>query len=232
VKDESQLLLISDDASQVAKLCDHLRNQDYELTCVANQVEGIQALCELQPVLVLLNASSSGPDELQICGRIRQVCDAPIVVMGSCADEASVVRALSSGADDYVVKPVRLGELAARIEAILRRRRDRRAVAPKAVVLVDDGLVIDSDHWYVERDGEPIELTSTEMRVLLNLVANAGHILTHQQILERVWGRSDAKKNRYVKLYIWKLRNKIEPDPQHPRYILTERGLGYRFQAL
>jgi two-component system KDP operon response regulator KdpE len=142
--------------------------------------------------------------------------------------EAEKVRGLKLGADDYVAKPFSLMELEARVEAVLRRTR----LPPPTkgdVLYADDELVIDAERWEVSRRGKPLELTATERRLLFYLAENAGRILTHRQILERVWGPEYIDDIDYVKLYIWRLRQKIEEEPSQPRYILTERGIGYKF---
>jgi len=128
-----------------------------------------------------------------------------------------------------VAKPFSLKELEARVEAVLRRTR----LPPPTeghVVYADDELVIDSERWEVIRRGKLLELTATERRLLFYLAENAGRILSHRQILERIWGAEYVDETDYVKLYVWRLRQKIEEDPSQPKYILTERGIGYRFE--
>jgi len=135
---------------------------------------------------------------------------------------------LKLGADDYVAKPFSLKELEARVGAVLRRTR----LPPPdqgRILYADDELVIDSERLEVSRGGERVQLTATEQRLLFYLAENAGRVLTNEQILEAVWGAEYVNEVDYVKLYIWRLRQKIEEDPHQPQYILTERGLGYRF---
>lgn len=152
----------------------------------------------------------------------------PIIMLTARGQEADKVRGLKLGADDYVTKPFSLKELEARVEAVLRRTK-LPPPSKEAILYADEELVIDSERWEVTRRGRPLELTATERRLLFYLAENAGRVLSHQQILERVWGPEYINDTDYVKLYIWRLRQKIERDPSHPKYILTERGIGYRF---
>lgn len=142
--------------------------------------------------------------------------------------ETDRVMGLKLGADDYVPKPFSLKELVARIEAILRRTRRSESTSKPGVLYVSDDLVIDFERWEVLRHGEPVDLTSTELRLLFYLAEHAGHVLSHRQLLEQVWGPEYVDNVDYTKLYVWRLRQKIEDDPSSPRYILTERGIGYR----
>jgi two-component system KDP operon response regulator KdpE len=138
------------------------------------------------------------------------------------------VRGLKLGADDYVVKPFSLKELEARLEAVLRRAPEKKPgrVGP---LFANTELVIDADRLLVTRDGARIDLTPTELRLLLFLAANVGRVLTHRQILDKVWGREYSDDVDYVKLFVYRLRGKIESDPKNPQYVISERGIGYRF---
>jgi two-component system KDP operon response regulator KdpE len=146
-------------------------------------------------------------------------------------DEEDKVKGLELGADDYVTKPFSPRELASRIKAVLRRTEMDFAASPgdKSLVKIDDYLQIDFNQQQVFVDGKPVKLRPTEYRLLYHLVKNAGYTLTHEVILSKVWGYEYQDENHYVRLYITYLRQKIEPDPGDPRYILTERGIGYRF---
>jgi two-component system KDP operon response regulator KdpE len=142
--------------------------------------------------------------------------------------EADRVKGLEMGADDYVAKPFSLRELAARVEAVLRRSKGIQEQGDE-VVYGDDYLVIDAGRMEVHCAGQPVNLTATERRVLFLLARNQGRLLTAGQILTSVWGPDYVEEVSYVRLYIWRLRQKIEPVPNQPRYILTEHGMGYRF---
>jgi DNA-binding response OmpR family regulator len=167
-------------------------------------------------------------DGWEVCSRIREVSDVPIIMLTARGQESEKVRGLQMGADDYVAKPFSLRELEARIESVLRRSRAAPAVQGR-ILYADDELVIDSDRWEVSRQGEPVDLTATERRLLFLLAENSGRVIPTARILERIWGHEYANEVDYVKLYVWRLRQKVEPDPRRPTYIHTERGVGYRF---
>jgi len=165
------------------------------------------------------------------CRRIREVSDVPIIMLTARGQEEDKIRGLKMGADDYVAKPFSLRELSARVEAVLRRTY----IPPptkKAPLYADEQLVIDPYKRKVSIRGEPVKLTATEQRLLFLLAENAGRTLTFEQILRRVWGPEYINDVDYVRLYIWRLRQKIEPEPSNPRYILTEHGIGYRFEGI
>jgi DNA-binding response OmpR family regulator len=222
------ILAIDSDLELLATLRASLERHGYTFLLATDGLSGLRQLYAYRPDLVLLEATLPSMDGWEVCERIRQVCDIPVIMLSSLDSEDAKIRGLSLGADDYMVKPISVNELLARIEAI-RRRINYAERSEDPSLYVDDHLLIDIEHWQVKRNGQMVDLTAIEMRVLFYLLANAGRILTHEQILEHVWGGNPATQIQYVKVYIWKLRRKLEPDPRHPRYILTERGLGYRF---
>lgn len=181
-----------------------------------------------RPDLVLLDIMMPRLDGWDVCRRIREASDVPIIMLTARGQEAERVRGLQMGADDYVIKPFSLRELEARIESVLRRSR-LPPTTQKRVLYRDDELIIDSETWVVSRQGKPVELTATERRLLFYMAENRGAVLPTSRILERIWGEEYIDDVDYVKLYVWRLRQKIEPDPSDPTYIVTERGLGYRF---
>jgi len=226
---EGVLLIIEDDAKLANALKLYFGKLGYEVIVAANGLEGLQQMYVHRPDLIILDVMMPRMDGWETCRRIRELSDVPIIMLTARGQEADKVRGLKLGADDYVAKPFSLKELEARVEAVLRRTR-LPPHSKEAVLYADEELVIDSERWEVRRQGKPVELTATERRLLFYLAENAGRILTHQQILERVWGPEYINDTDYVKLYIWRLRQKIERDPSHPRYILTERGIGYKFE--
>jgi two-component system KDP operon response regulator KdpE len=222
------LLVIDDDVKLVEALKLYLTNAGYEVIAATDGLEGLQKMYAHRPDLIILDVMMPKMDGWEACHRIREISDVPIIMLTARGQEAEKVRGLKLGADDYVAKPFSLKELEARVEAVLRRTR----LPPPTkgdVLYADDELVIDAERWEVSRRGKPLELTATERRLLFYLAENAGRILTHRQILERVWGPEYIDDIDYVKLYIWRLRQKIEEEPSQPRYILTERGIGYKF---
>jgi two-component system KDP operon response regulator KdpE len=160
---------------------------------------------------------------IAVCQRIRQQSSTPIIVVSVKGAEADIVTALDNGADDYLVKPFRLRELLARIRAVLRRGRSEQRVIQCA------DLVIDTARRLVQRQGQIVSLTPIEYAVLAELVTHRDGVITARQIVQRVWGPQYIDSTDYVKGVIRRLRLKLEPDPSHPRYILTEPHVGYRF---
>ncbi|NLB72166.1 MAG: response regulator transcription factor, partial [Chloroflexi bacterium] len=159
---------------------------------------------------------------------IREIGGTPVIMLTAKGEESDIVKGLELGADDYVTKPFSPRELTSRIKAVLRRGSFNQDEESGRIV-VDDHLTIDFDRHEVWVEGELVQLRPTEYRLLYHLVQNAGWVLTHDQILNKVWGYEYENEPHYVRLYINYLRKKLEVDPSNPKYILTERGVGYRF---
>jgi two-component system KDP operon response regulator KdpE len=190
--------------------------------------EGVAAFRETHPDLLVLDVMMPRLDGWEVCRRVRDTSNVPIIMLTARANETDRVLGLRMGADDYIDKPFSLKELEARIEAVL--RRSSRSTIATGDCLYDDGyLRLESEGMLAARDGEPIKLTATERRLLFVLAERAGRVMAPSQILNQVWGPEYEGQSDYVKLYIWRLRQKVEPDPTEPEYIVTERGLGYRF---
>lgn len=229
--DKTRLLIIDDDEQLLDLLTVYLENRDYAVTTASNAHEGLRRFYRDRPHLVILDIMMPGMDGWGVCERIRDMSDVPIIVLTALTGEDDRVRGLHLGADDYVVKPFGLRELAARVETVLRRARRDEKPADSDVLYADDYLVIDADRVEIYCGRELVHLTAIELGLLFLLVRNRGRLLSRRQILENVWGVEDVGSLSYVRLYIWRLRQKIEPNPEKPRYILTEHGLGYRFVA-
>nr|MBC7244655.1 response regulator transcription factor [Chloroflexota bacterium] len=225
--DKKKLLIIEDDADLVRALQLYF-STNYEVFTAANGLEGLQALYNERPDIVLLDIAMPKMDGWEVCRRIRELSDVPIVILTARVQEDERVRGLRLGADDYVVKPFSLKELEARLEAVLRRAQAAKPMKG-GILFANEELVVDADRLLVTRNGKPLDLTPTELRLLLFLAENEGRVLTHRQILEKIWGSEYANDIDYVKLFIYRLRRKLEADPENPRYILSERGIGYRF---
>lgn len=226
--DATKLLIIDDDQTLVNALKLYLTKAGYTVFTGANGLEGLQLLYNERPDLVILDIMMPKMDGWEVCKRIRELSDVPIIMLTARDQETDRVMGLRMGADDYVAKPFSLKELEARLEAVLRRTRLPPPMRGR-ILYSDEELTIDSERWEVRRNGELVDLTPTELRLLLVLTENAGRVLTHQQLLEQVWGPEYTDETDYTKLFIWRLRQKIEQDPSNPCYIVTERGLGYRF---
>lgn len=223
-----KLLIIEDDVDLVQALDLYLTRAGYSVTTALNGLEGLQKLYNEHPDIVVLDIAMPKMDGWEVCRRIRDMSDVPIVVLSARTQEDERVKGLKLGADDYIVKPFSLKELEARLEAVLRRTRATR-LPREGIIFANPELVIDAERLTVTRGGKHLSLTPTELRLLLVLAENKGRALTHRQILEKIWGTEYRNDVDYVKLFIYRLRRKIEPDPEKPRYIISERGIGYRF---
>jgi len=224
---KAKVLIIDDDATLLKAVELYLTRAGYEVITADNGLEGLQRLYAGHPDVVILDIMMPKMDGWDVCKRIREMANTPVIMLTARGQEKDKVSGLKMGADDYITKPFSLKELEARIEAVLRRARVE-SPEKKRKRYANGELVIDPERLEVLRNGERVNLTSTELKLLLTLAENAGRVLTHRQLLESVWGSDYADEVDYPKLFIWRLRQKLEPDPKRPRYILTERGIGYR----
>jgi DNA-binding response OmpR family regulator len=224
-----KILVIEDEEDLVKLLSTKLAREGYQVLSACDGVEGLRILHEKHPHLVVLDLMLPRMDGWETCSRVREYSDIPIIVLSALKTVDQKCRCLALGADDYVTKPFSPKELVARIGAALRRYGYPSAENP--TVEVDDHLVVDRARRRVSTNGQWKELSPIEYRILNCFLENAGRILTHQSLLTQVWGWEYADETDYLKVYIHHLRKKIERDPRKPRYILTERGLGYRFQT-
>jgi two-component system KDP operon response regulator KdpE len=225
----AKLLLIEDDATFAEALRHYLTAHGYEVRRAADGQEGLRLCYAWQPQLVILDVMLPKLDGWAVCARLRELSDVPIIMLSARGQEADRVRGLQGGADDYVTKPCSLRELAARIEVVLRRVAPSLAQPAGAQIIPLDGdITIDMAGRQVLKGGQPLKLTRTEWRLFFVLADNAGQIIPHERLLERVWGSEYIGNTEYLKLYIWRLRRKIEQDPTSPKYIITEHGIGHR----
>lgn len=226
-------ILVVDDEPTFVRLVDQvLTDKKYEVLKASNGQEALRLLFAHKPDLVLLDVVMPGMDGWQTCQRIRDMSDTPIIMLtGKQNAEDDIVRGLDYGADDYLIKPVGNRELVARVRAVLRRAELPSTVGTqKKITYSDDYLSVDITERKIMVNGERVKLTPIEFRLFALLVENAVRVLTHQQLLEKVWGWEYTNDLDYVRIYISHLRQKIEPDPALPRYIMTEPGVGYYFQ--
>ena len=228
----NKILVIDDDPSFLRLVEQVLTQQRYEVLTASSGEEGLRILFAYKPDLVLLDVVMAKMDGWQTCQRIRDISDIPIIMItGKHKAEEDVVRGLDYGADDYLIKPVGNRELIARVRAVLRRTElPPSAEARTKITYIDDFLTIDVADRKVIVNGKQVKFTPREFSLLALLVQNAGHILTHKQVLEKVWGWEYTDDLDYVRIYISHLRQKIEPVPAQPRYIITEPGVGYKFE--
>ncbi len=225
-------ILVVDDEPLQLKLVDQiLSNHGYGVVRAGSGEEGIRKVYESKPDLVILDVLMSGIDGWQTCRCIREASDVPVIMLtGKRNSEDDIVHGLECGADEYLTKPVGNRELLARVRAALRRADASSAQnSKKTTLFTNDYLTVDVAERKVMVKGEKLKLTPREFRLLALLVANAGRIMSHQQLLENVWGWEYIDDVDYVRIYISHLRQKIELNPSQPKYILTEAGVGYSF---
>lgn len=229
--ENSKLILIVDDESRMRRFMRmNLELEGYRVIEASNGLEAIEKVRDDLPDLVLLDVMMPELDGFEALRFIRETSTVPVIMLTVRDDEDDKVKGLGLGADDYVTKPFSPRELSSRIQAVLRRTEMTSTVpSGRSLIKIDDYLQIDFEHRVVIVDGQEVKLRPTEYRLLYHLVNNAGRTLTHEMILSKVWGYEYRDESQYVRLYITYLRQKIEPDPGNPKYILTERGVGYSF---
>ena len=227
---QSTVLVIDDEPKIRAVVRDALSEDVSHLLEAATGEEGIAVAIAERPDLVVLDLGLPDTDGVDVCRRLRQWSSAPIVVLSARQSEDEKVRLLDAGADDYVTKPFGTVEFCARVRAQLRRARMAPVPGGDEPLRLGD-LTIDVARRSVIRDGETKHLSPTEWGLLQTLVTNAGRTMTHQQLFHAVWGPSYGDPQGYLRVYVAHLRRKIERDPYEPRHILTEPGVGYRFEV-
>jgi len=226
---KNRRILVVDDEERMARFI-HL-NLDHDGFQVIEAYRGMQAIQILRdslPDLIILDVMMPDIDGFEALKMIREVSSVPVIMLTAKGEEDDRVRGLELGADDYVTKPFSPRELVSRVRAVL-RRNEAVGIPSKELIEVDDRLKIDFGRREIWVEGKLVKLRPTEYRLLYHLVQNAGWVLTYDQILSKVWGYEYRDEPHYVRLYINYLRQKIEKDPANPVYILTERGVGYRF---
>ncbi len=225
-----KILIVDDEQDIRDALGRKLRRENFEVVLAENGLEGLRAFHAERPDLVVLDIVMPGEmDGLTVCRRIREVADTPIMMLSAQAiTEQDIIDGLTAGADEYLIKPVRLNEFVARIRALLRRMQLSGSEAEQGY---DDGyLSVDLHRRQVHVNGRKIHLTPTEFKLLAVLMENAGRVVSQRDLLEQVWGREYIDDIYYPRVYISQLRRKIEPDSSNPIYILTEHRVGYRFE--
>jgi two-component system KDP operon response regulator KdpE len=226
---ENKLILAVDDEPKMIRFIRmNLELEGYRVSEATNGMEALEKTREELPDLVLLDVMMPDMNGFETLQHIRKTSNVPVIMLTVQSEEEDIVRGLALGADDYVTKPFSPRELTSRIKALL-RRAEMPAPIEKAVIEIDDRLSIDFQTHEVWVEGNQIRLRPTEYRLLYHLVNNAGWVMSREMLLSKVWGPEYRDEIQYLRLYINYLRQKIEVDPAHPNYILTERGVGYRF---
>jgi two-component system KDP operon response regulator KdpE len=224
-----KLILVVDDESRMIRFVRmNLELEGFQVAEASNGLETLEKVRDELPELVVLDVMMPEMDGFETLERLREISTVPVIMLTVKGDEEDRIRGLELGADDYVTKPFSPRELASRIRAVLRRAEMPSPVA-KTIIHIDDRLQIDFRQREVIVGGERVHLRPTEYRLLYHLVNNAGWVMTHEMLLSKVWGYEYREEAGLLRLYITYLRKKIEPEPGNPRYIFTERGVGYRF---
>lgn len=224
-----QILVIDDELQIQRALRTILTEKGFKVTTASRGEEGLTLAAANEPNLVILDLGLPDMDGVEVCTRLREWTQCPIIVLSVRDGERDKVAALDQGADDYLTKPFGIEELLARVRVALRHTSNRQGEQSKVVKA--GPLTIDLAWHIVKRGDEEIKLTGTEYKLLAYLASNHGRVLTHQSILTQVWGPADADHTEYLRVYMRQLRKKLEEDPERPQYILTEPGIGYRFIA-
>jgi two-component system, OmpR family, KDP operon response regulator KdpE len=219
-------VLVVDDDARLRQLCEAALSPDYNVVLATNGKEALATFFQKRPDVVLLDVTMPVMDGWQTVQRIRDMADTPVIMLTALGADSDVARGLDLGADDYVTKPFKPVQLAARIRAVLRRAQ-RTSEEPGELSLRGGELVLDTARRGAVVRGQEVKLSATEYKILEVLARHAGQVLTHDQILENVWGFNYAGESGYVKTYVGLLRNKIEEDPKKPKIIISRRGFGY-----
>ena len=227
-----KILVVDDEAAQLRLIEQVLASRGYEVIKASSGQAAVRLFYERKPDLVLLDVVMPEIDGWQTCRLFREVSDVPVIMLtGKRCSEDDIVRGLECGADEYLMKPVGNRELLARVRAALRRAESASGNDRKKVLFGNDYLTVDVAGRKATVNGQKLKLTPREFRLLALLVENPDCILSHQQMLEKVWGWEYIDDVDYLRIYISHLRQKIEPEPSLPRYILTEPGVGYYFHS-
>lgn len=221
-------ILVIDDEAQIRKLLEiALEANEYRVLFATNGKEGITMAASHQPDLILLDLGLPDEDGQSILKKLREWFINPIIILSVKNTEEEIVKALDNGANDYMTKPFRTQELLARIRTALRSKTS----SSNETIQVFGSCSIDFASRIVKNRDEIVKLTATEYNLLALLIKNDGRVLTHQYILKEIWGQSYSEQTQYLRVFVAQLRKKIEEDANHPKFIITESGVGYRFNS-
>lgn len=223
-----RILVVDDEERMVRFIRMNLEHDGFQVSEAFNGKQAIQKLRDVTPDLILLDIMMPDLDGFEVLETLREISNVPVIMLTAKGEEDDRVRGLELGADDYVTKPFSPRELVSRVKAVLRRTEGLTG-SMHGLLEIDKRLKIDFDRREIWLEGKLVKLRPTEYRLLFHLVQNAGWVVSHDQLLQKVWGYEYRDEPHYVRLYINYLRQKLEKDPADPKYILTERGVGYRF---
>ena len=224
-----RILVVDDDPAVRRSIDRALRLEGYDVVGVPSGGEALETLAQAPPDALILDLGLPDIDGQEVLQKARQFYEGPIIILSARDREIEKIEALDAGADDYVEKPFRVGELLARLRVIM-RRQSRQADAPPPIIHAGD-LTIDVPRRLVTRAGEPVHLSPKEYELLVKLAEADGKVLSHKELLVSLWGPAHADDMQYLRVFIGQLRQKIEVDPSAPRLIRTQPGIGYRFMA-
>lgn len=224
-----RLILVVDDESRMRRFIRmNMELEGYQIIEANNGIAALEQIRQYTPDLVIMDVMMPEMDGFETLKLLREISTVPVILLTVKSDEEDKIQGLGLGADDYVTKPFSPRELSSRVSAVL-RRAEWPSLTPRTILKIDDHLSIDFNRHQVIVAGERIELRPTEYRLLNHLVQNTGWVIPHETLLAKVWGYEYRDETHYLRLYINYLRKKIEKEPAHTEYILTERGVGYRF---
>lgn len=223
----TRVLIVDDEPQILRALATNLRTRGYEVDLAADGQTAVLAATARPPDAVILDLGLPDMDGVRVIDAIRGWSDVPILVLSVRGQQSDKITALDAGADDYVTKPFAMGELLARLRAALRRNVPTTTTDPQVVT---DAFTVDLVAKRVSTPDGPVRLTPTEWHIVEVLVRNEGRLVTQRQLLQEVWGPRYERETNYLRVYVAQIRRKLEPDTRHPRYFITEPGIGYRFQ--
>ena len=224
-----RILVVDDEPRMIGFIRMNLELEGHQVIEAHSGLEALESIRTQLPDIVLLDVMMPDMDGFETLRLLREFSNIPVIMLTAKGDENDKVYGLELGADDYVTKPFGPRELSGRIKAVLRRVESPSSSPEESILQIDDRLSVDFNQREVIVDGERVKLRPTEYRLLYHLIENAGWTVPHDQLLAKVWGYEYRDEAHYVRLYVNYLREKIEEDPSDPKYILTERGVGYRF---
>jgi DNA-binding response OmpR family regulator len=223
-----RILVVDDEQHMIDLIRMNLELEGFQVLEASNGIDALDQVRKHIPDLIILDIMMPQLDGFEVLKMLREFSSVPVIMLTAKGEEEDKVRGLELGADDYVTKPFGARELVSRVKAVL-RRTESLTEPSESIIKVDDRLSVDFNKREVIVEGKHIKLRPTEYRLLYHLMQNAGWTVPHEQLLAKVWGYEYREETHYVRLYVNYLREKIEEDPANPKYILTERGIGYRF---
>jgi two-component system KDP operon response regulator KdpE len=223
-----KILLVDDDVALLRFISEYLRGQSFDVVSANSGSDALRLAYREHPDLVVMDVMMPGMDGWEVTGRLREMADLPIILLTAKSSETDKLRGFSLGVDDYITKPFSFAELTARIQAVLNRAQ-KSGQGGRNLILFGD-TTLDLDKRQATRGNTALPLTPTEFRLLEALATRNGHAVSEIDLIHEVWGGERRQETAAVRRYIWLLRQKIEPDPAHPQYVLTVRGYGYRLE--